>query len=491
MKRTIALIGGAVALLLSNAPLFLFPFALVAFVPLFRCGKREFRTDLLCGALFSFPYFAFHLWWIKNLQAGQSLGIIFYGAIFLLFLVKALAFGLWFSIATRLTTPMQVGLSYAIYEWLLEHLGDLGFPWASLHYSTMGFLPFAQTASLLGPYFISFLIVAFNHSLHLFLKSRTRRNAIGLWVYSSILVLLSIFGYAYMSRKDPASGSIKVAVVQPNVLPRFEYDPREWRETMAAFEELADTLSKLDYDVAIFSESAIMGMLNYEQNRQMLRQFMSRTGHPIILGSTRMETSEEGEKRFYNTAFLIDTGLRVLDFYDKVRIVPFGENLPFYELLPPFIRNLHLGQGDYSRGRFLRPIELDGVKIGVLICYESIFPSLSRQLVLEGASMLAVITNDGWFGRSLGPLEHFHFSRMRAIETGRYLVRSAKTGISAVIDDNGRIIRMLPQFTRGVIVEDVPLMDKLTLYDVVGESWIALFFLVIVASRVLDRKLKQ
>ena len=490
MKRFIALIGGAVALLLSNAPLFIFPLALVAFVPLFRCAKREFRYDLICGTLFSFPYFAFHLWWIKNLQAGQGLGPIFYGAIFLLFLIKALAFGVWFSVAARLSSPMQVGLSYAIYEWILEHLGDLGFPWASLHYSSLGFLPFAQTASLLGPYFISFLIVAFNYSLHLFLKRRTGRNMAGLWIYSSAIILLSLFGYLYMGRKDDYSRSIRVAVVQPNVLPRFEYDPEEWRETIAAFDELADTLSKIHYDVAIFSESAIIGMLNYEQNREMLSRFMKRTGHPIILGSTRMEISEGEEKRFYNTAFLIDTGLRVIDFYDKIRIVPFGENLPFYEFLPPFIRNIQLGQGDYSRGRFLKPIELDSVKIGVLICYESIFPSLSRQLVLRGAQMLAVITNDGWFGRSLGPVEHFHFSRMRAIETGRYLVRSAKTGISAVIDDNGRIIRMLPQFTRGIIVEDIPIMSRMTLYDMMGESWMVLFFLIIVASKVLEKKLE-
>ncbi len=491
MKRFIAFVGGAVALLLSNAPLFLFPLALVAFVPLFQCGKRNFRKDLLCGTLFSFPYFAFHLWWIKNLQAGQGLGPIFYGAIFLLFLVKALAFGLWFSVAARLYTPMQVGLSYAIYEWILEHLGDLGFPWASLHYSTLGFLPFAQTASLLGPYFISFLIVAFNFSLYLFLKSRSRRNLAGLWIYSSIIVLLSIFGYVYMKREDPSSDSIRVAVVQPNVLPRFEYDPQEWRETISAFRELADTLSRMDYDVAIFSESAIIGMLNYEQNRQMLLEFMRRTGRPIILGSTRMETLPGGEKRFYNSAFLIDTGLRVMDFYDKIRIVPFGENLPFYDILPPFIRNLQLGQGDYSRGKLLRPIELDSIKIGLLICYESIFPSLSRQLVIRGARMLAVITNDGWFGKSLGPVEHFHFARMRAIETGRYLVRSAKTGISAVVDDNGRVLRSIPQFQRGIIVADVPLMDRLTLYDVAGESWIPLLLVIAILNTILERKIRE
>jgi len=441
--------------------------------------------------LFSFPYFAFHLWWIKNLQAGQSLGIIFYGAIFLLFLVKAMVFGLWFSISMRLSSPMQVGLSYAIYELILENLGDLGFPWASLHYSSLGFLPFAQSASLLGPYFISFLIVAFNYSLYAFLKSRSRRNLVGIWIYASIIVLLSIFGYSYMKREDSSEKHIRVAIVQPNVLPRFEYDPREWRETEVSFQELADTLSKLQYDLAIFSESAIIGMLNYDQNREMLAEFMRRTGKPIILGSTRMEIVNMGEKRFYNTAFLIDTSLEVLDFYDKVRIVPFGENLPFYEFLPPFIRNLQLGQGNYSRGKFLKPLNWNGIKIGVLICYESIFPSLARHLVLNGAQLLAVITNDGWFGKSLGPLEHFHFSRMRAIETGRYLVRSAKTGISAVIDDNGRVIRMLPQFTRGVIVEDVPLINRMTLYDLVGESWMALLLMVIIANAMFEAYLKR
>ncbi|NPB03545.1 MAG: apolipoprotein N-acyltransferase, partial [Thermotogae bacterium] len=402
MKRFILLAGGSLALLLSSAPLFIFPLALVAFVPLFMSYEQGFKKNLIYGTLFSFPYFAFHLWWIKNLQAGQGLGPIFYIAILLLFLVKSALFGLWFSLSSRLSTPMQVGLSYAIYEWLLEHMGDLSFPWASLFYSSLGFLPFAQTASIFGPYFISFLIVAFNYSLFRVIRWKSRRDLVGLWIYASIIGLLSIYGYSYMKKGNEANSSIKVAIVQPNVLPRFQYDPREWRETMEAFEKIADTLSKLDYDIAIFSESAIIGMLNYEQNRQMLLEFLQKTGRPIVLGSTRLER-RDGEKLYFNTAFLLDTNLQVLDYYDKVRIVPFGENLPFYEFLPPFIRNLQLGQGDYSRGRSLQPIDFHGVKIGILICYESIFPSLSRALVLNGAQMLAVITNDGWFGKSLGP----------------------------------------------------------------------------------------
>ena len=491
MKGLILIVGGAFSLLLSSIPFGIFPLSLIAFVPLFLLGRDNRRHNLLMGTLFSFPYYAFHLWWIRNLQAGQELGPVFYAGIFLLFLVKALALGLWFSIAFGLRTPMKVALSYAIYEWILEHLGDLGFPWASLFYTSLGFLPFAQSASALGPYFISFLIMGFNYALYLWIMERSRRNLIGVLIYAGAIILMSIYGFAYMNRKDHYDRTIRVAVAQINVLPRFQYDPREWRETEEAFGEMEKMLSKEDYDIAIFSESAIIGMLNYDKNREMLSRLLKATGKPILLGSTRIEILNGDVRRYYNTAFLIDTNMRVLDYYDKIKIVPFGENLPFHEILPPFIRNLNLGQGNYSRGRRARPIELDGVKIGVLICYESIFPSLSRKLVQNGAQMLAVITNDGWFGRSLGPVEHFHYSRMRAIETGRYLIRSAKTGISAVIDDNGRILKELPQFTRGVIVEEIPLMEKKTLYTIVGDWWILLLLTVWVMNRILEKRMGE
>ena len=491
MRKTILFTGGALSLLLSSIPFGIFPLSLIAFTLLFLLGVKNWKSNLLIATAFSFPYFAFHLWWIRNLQAGQELGVIFYAGIFLLFTIKALVFGLWFSIAFRLKTPMSIALSYAIYEWILEHLGDLGFPWASLFYSSLGFLPFAQSASVLGPYFISFLIVGFNYALYMWIRERTRRNLTGVLIYGAAIILMSLYGFAYMNRKDHYDKSIRVAVVQPNVLPRFQYDPREWRETEDAFREIQELLSKEDYDIAIFSESAIIGMLNYDKNREMLSEFLKSTRKPVILGSTRMESLSENERRYYNTAFLLDTGMKVLDFYDKIKIVPFGENLPFYEYLPSFIRNLNLGQGDYSRGRRARPVEFDGVKIGILICYESIFPSLSREIVRNGAQMLAVITNDGWFGRSLGPLEHFHYSRMRAIETGRYLVRSAKTGISAVIDDNGRILKELPQFKRGVIVQDIPLIERKTLYTIVGDWWILLFLLVVILNGLLEKRMGE
>ncbi|MFZ8833903.1 MAG: apolipoprotein N-acyltransferase [Candidatus Caldipriscus sp.] len=185
-----------------------------------------------------------------------------------------------------------------------------------------------------------------------------------------------------------------------------------------------------------------------------------RTKTPLLFGTGGVE--RDTILRYYNRALLVDTSGKIVGFYDKVRLVPFGENLLFYEFLPEFIREIELGQGNYSRGRGFYPIRYGNLKIGVMICYEYIFSGIGKRLVDNGANVLAVITSDGWFGKSLGPVEHFYLGIPRAVETGRYLIRSAKTGISAIIDPEGRVVESLELYTRGSIVGSVKLYEHRT-----------------------------
>ncbi|MFZ8846275.1 MAG: apolipoprotein N-acyltransferase, partial [Candidatus Hydrothermia bacterium] len=184
-------------------------------------------------------------------------------------------------------------------------------------------------------------------------------------------------------------------------------------------------------------------------------------------------------------ALLIDTSGKIVDFYDKVHIVPFGENLPFYEYLPSFIKNLDLGQGNYKKGKFFKPISFKEQKIGVMICYESIFPEISRNLIRNGANVLFVITNDGWFGPSIGPKEHYLFSKLRAIETGKFIVRSAKTGISAIINDKGETIKKIDLFKMGYLIEKVPTNSYKTLYSYIGELWIFILIIFLILLKIV------
>ncbi len=456
-------------LILSSPPFLVFPLSLIAFLPLIHVARRNYGRKLKLAFVFILPYFLFHLHWIVYLEEGRALGFVFYLGVLLLVLVKSFVFALWFRVYNFSKTAFWFALSYVLYEKSLTFLGDLSFPWAFLSYSALGFLPFAQFASVLGMYFLSFAIMFFNHALYEAILEKRFSNMI----VATLLVLLpSFYGWFYMNHKELPKGYIKVAVAQPNVLPRSAYDPKEFAETYEAFMDIARMLKGKEYDIAIFSESAVPGLVSNFHTRRFLMEFLDSLGKPILIGLARKDGY------FYNTAFLLDTNYHILGFYDKIKIVPFGENLPFYEHLPTFIRNMNLGQGNYHRGNSVEPISFGNSSLGVLICYESIFPEMSKEHVSKGANLLVVITNDGWFGPSIGPMEHFEYARMRAIETHRYLVRSAKTGISAIIDAHGRIESKIDLFRRGVLVSDVPILEDRTPYTYIGDTWI----LILVAS---------
>ena len=137
------------------------------------------------------------------------------------------------------------------------------------------------------------------------------------------------------------------------------------------------------------------------------------------------------------------------------------------------MQKVELGQGNYTPGKFHTLLKIKDVPMGILICFESIFPSISREEVKNGARVLVNITSDGWYGRSLGPIEHFELARFRAIETNRYLVRCARTGISAIVTPEGEIVKSIGLFKDGILSYDVPLYKTKTPYVKYGD-WMVL-----------------
>ena len=184
--------------------------------------------------------------------------------------------------------------------------------------------------------------------------------------------------------------------------------------------------------------------------------------------------------------------------YDKVHLVPFGEYVPLKRLLF-FIKKLTVGVGDFSSGTSLTPLTLktasgegsDRSSVGVLICFESIFPKLARGMVGNGANLLAVITNDGWFGRTSAPYQHFDIAVFRAVENRSFLLRAANTGVSGIVNPTGRIITKSSLFTRTTLVEDVGLRAApLTFYTRYGDlfSILCLITSLIILPSILLRK---
>ncbi len=190
-------------------------------------------------------------------------------------------------------------------------------------------------------------------------------------------------------------------------------------------------------------------------------------GTPLLLGSPAYERHDDGSYSYYNSAFLLSAESRELERSDKIHLVPFGEYVPLGRLLT-FINKLVVGVGDFSPGK-VKPLALGDDPLGVLICYEVIFPGLARDYVRKGSRLLVNLTNDAWFGRSSAPYQHLAMARFRAIENRIWLVRAANTGISAAISPSGRVVSAGPIFETLSLDSVVGLGAEETFYTRFGD----------------------
>ena len=365
---------------------------------------------------------------------------------------------------------------WVIFEFIRSK-GVIGFPWVPLWLSQLGNLPLAQSVSLFGPFGLSFLIVLLNIALFWTYIDRKRglRTLISVFL---LVIILSFWGKLRMENLKDEKRELKVAIFQPNVLPRYLFEAGEWKETEEAYLELNKSLED-SVDLIVFSESALPGFYKTSKlNKELIGKILAKHPAYIIIGSADFERKEE-EFKLYNTAFLLDEKGFIVNKYHKTHLVPFGEWIPYEDHIP-FLKNLDFGQGDYLPGKELVLFRVKNVNLGTLICFESIFPEISREYVRKGADILVNITSDGWYGKSIGPLEHFELARFRAIETGSPIIRAAKTGISAYIDERGRIVRKIGLFKRGILVVNVKLRQESTLYTKIGDKPIFIILILIV-----------
>jgi len=221
-------------------------------------------------------------------------------------------------------------------------------------------------------------------------------------------------------------------------------------------------------DLVIWPEAATPFFLQdqsklAQQVKQLPRQFNT----PLLVGSPTYRQLSSGEYQYYNSAYLFSSTGEVLGRSDKIHLVPFGEYVPLGRLLA-FIDKLVVGVGDFSPGE-VRPLPLNGYDLGVLVCYEAIFPQLAREYVRRGSGLLVNLTNDAWFGRSSAPYQLLAMTRFRAIENRIWIARAANTGISALISPAGRVTLAGPIFKPLQLSGLVGLGSEATLYTRFGD----------------------
>ena len=216
-----------------------------------------------------------------------------------------------------------------------------------------------------------------------------------------------------------------------------------------------------------------------------MRAVVRATGVALLFGSDQIERGSPPS--YYNSAFLLRPDGSTAGVYRKMYLVPFGEYVPLKRLLF-FVGPVVEAVADFSPGREVVMLPVGRFPISTAICYEIVYPGLVRRTVLAGSRLLTTITNDAWYGQSSAPYQHFEQASMRAIEEGRYLVRSANTGISGIVDPYGRVVRQSALFETAVLVGDVRLLEGLTVYGRIGDLLAYLCVAITAAAAMAARR---
>jgi apolipoprotein N-acyltransferase len=341
-----------------------------------------------------------------------------------------------------------------------------GFPWGLLGYSQYRALPVIQVAELGGVWAVSLVVAAVNAALAGLVLLGPRRALGGLATAGALLLGTLAFGWWRLGEPSPP-GEVLVAVVQPAIEQPLKFDPDHRAETFAIYTALTRAAARERPALVVWPETASPVVLRRDPAAlEWLRGLSRETETPLLVGS--LDVGDAGELR--NSAFLLSAA-GIAARYDKMQLVPFGEYVPLPGIIG-FVRGWAEFISEMTPGAQPTVVAGPPGPFGVVICYEGIFPALVRRFVAGGARLLVNMTNDAWFGRTSGPWQHLAAYPFRAVEHRSAVVRSANTGVSAVIAPTGRILRTLGLFRRGVLLERVPLRARTTLYSRWGD-WVA------------------
>ncbi len=474
-----------------------------AFIPLFRAlrGKSPSRAALL-GFVAGFSFFTSLVPWIYNVlnHYGHIPGAL---SVFLLLLLtaylalffSAFAFALrWAQTRmdipeTLLAPPLWVSLEY-IRGFLFS-----GFPWGLLGYSQYLTLPLVQMADITGVYGISFLIVLVNAAGYRLLEACVDRNwrPIRKEVLAAGLLLVISSGYGFwrlsgMSLEDKEGTPVRIALLQGNIPQDVKWEPPFQEETMGIYTDLSLRAQGTLPNLIIWPETATPFFFQDSfPYRSRILELAQKLRTFLLFGSPGYDRKGR-EMHYYNSAFLISPEGNIAGRYDKIHLVPFGEYAPLAGVLG-FTRDIIGAMGDFQSGEEVRNLAITQGKFGVLICYEAIFPELTRQFVDRGARFLVNITNDAWFGRSAAPYQHIAMAALRAVENRVPIARSANTGVSGFIHPSGRILQASDIFTKAIVSSTIYLKKSWSFYTEFGDVFTYLclaftgFFLIYIRFR--------
>ena len=464
---------------------------------LFAVRDVSIRDSFILGLITGMVHFATLLYWLVRTMHVYGYLPLWLSVIIFIPLVFYLA--LYIAAFTGLLTACGRGFGalflMPVFWVVLEYVRSVaftGFPWGLIGYTQVDQLHLIQIADVFGVYGVSFAVVLGN-GVFLFLllfvtgKKWQGRNITASQAMVAVLTgivtvaLMAAYGAHRLKTVDAmvsTAEKINVAVVQGNIPQTMKWDMDFRVQTLDTYVRLSREANEMRPDVIVWPETATPFYMKYNMEfTKTLLQAIREMGTWFIVGSPTVEFTDQGE-HYFNSAYLVTPTGDFADRNDKVHLVPFGEYVPFKKWLP-FIHHIVAQVGEFKPGEAGDTLDWPSADIGMLICYEIIFPELAARMTANDAGLLVNITNDAWFGRSSAPYQHFSMAVFRAVENRRALIRAANTGISGFIDPAGRIMKSSGLFEEAALTCFVPIIrDSRTFYTRHGYLLVLCCFLV-------------
>lgn len=480
---------------LSFPPIPFSPLLFAAFIPYFIVIEK--RTSL--ASINRFTYFTIFiynfitLYWVGSWQPDTDPFLMIAGVALLffnpcVFLIPSSLYYLAYKRFGRKTALYLFPLFWVLEEYLYS-VSDFRFPWLTLGHSLAYFHFFIQAADIVGSFGLGILVIYINTFFYEAYKNFATQKKFSrqLIVGIILLILPIIYGVIKINQHEEINSSVKVGVVQPNLNPWKKWGAGNLTDQLNLYLTLSEKEVKNGAKLLIWPETALPVYLlsgGYQKIVSRIHTFCDTnnvylmTGMPyatFYFDSTK--APEEAKKTksgtyytSYNSIIVFEPGSREVPMYGKQKLVPFGEKVPLVEYIP-FLGDIikwNVGISSWNEGKEQKVFEIetdDGThKIAGVICIESIYPRFVAGFVENGAELIAVVTNDSWYGNSSGPYQHKEMSVLRAIENRRTVVRSANGGISCVIDKKGNTLINTKMFTRTSFTYDVELNSDETFY---------------------------
>lgn len=478
---------------------FRFPFTLllfVAFVPYFFVVTKK-QTLLKVNSASYLTFFVMSLvtvFWVGSWQSAADPFLMISGVVLVLFLPCVMLINSTLYFLSRKVFKKDLSLYFFPMFWVTGEyiltLTDLKFPWLTIGHGLAKFTSFIQVADIVGAFGLSFIVLWINIFIYKGIKSFKENAKVG-WIYSSvaasIFILIIVYGFVKISSADNDEQEIKVGIIQPNLDPWNKWELGSLDQILENYFELSQKCVDEGAQIILWPETALPVYLlsgTYQNEVDSIYSFLKKNNVSLLTGMPdfiiydkdaprNAKYSEVGKYHYvtYNSILLLQPNQSEIQRYGKMQLVPLGEHTPFVDQLP-FLGDLlkwGVGISGWNVGQDTTVFKFvnnkDTIKVGGLVCYESVFPTFPNYFVDRGAQFLTVLTNDSWYGKLSGPYQHKEFANLRAVENRRAVVRCANGGVSCLINKFGVTEVETEMFTKTHLVVDVPLNDEKTFYS--------------------------